>query len=107
MSDRTAADPNELARLGGDFNRVAGEIAGIKRDLEAAVSENGQTGTGEMARALTENYRPGEEVALEFLDLFNQLFVEKGNRLLETGRVFTDVDNSATDRVSRPDSGEE
>ena len=104
MSDHTAADLGDLERAGKDFDQIAGDLTQIKGALNSAVQMYGQVGSGEMGEALKKNYQPGEEVALQFLDLFHDLFIEKGNRLLKTARVFNDTNDDATGLASRPDA---
>ncbi|GAB3451604.1 hypothetical protein [Actinophytocola sediminis] len=99
-----AADPDEVSHGGRAFGELGLEIAGIDRDLNAAVMSYGQRGSGEMGEALEANYRPGEEVAVQFLELFHNLFIEKGNRLWQTGRSLSDTDEEATFVANRPDS---
>ncbi len=107
-NERFAADPDDVSHGGQLFNELSVEIADIKSDFNAAVTSYGQRGTGEMGEALEMNYRPGEEVAVQFLDLFHDLFVAKGNRLWQTGRSLADTNDEATFVASRrdiPDQG--
>lgn len=96
MSDHTAASPDDLARAADDFQQISQQLEQLKNGLTGAIHKDGQVGSGQLAQQLKENYQPGEDVAVDFLKLFSQLFVEKGNLMLQAARVFNDADGDAT-----------
>jgi hypothetical protein len=94
--DRTRVDPAELQR-GGQFldtySRLAGSISGQLRDATTRYARAG--GTGEMGEQFNANYKPGEEKALEFLALLEEVVGGAGKATMKTGVHFSQVSDEA------------
>jgi hypothetical protein len=96
VSDRTRVDPAELQRGGqglDTYSTLAGSISSQMRDATTRYARAG--GTGEMGEQFNANYKPGEEKALEFLALLEEVVGGAGQATTKTGVHFGQVADEA------------
>ena len=96
MSDRLYVDVAALTNGGinlDEWSRLAKDIAAR---MDAAVSlYRNAGGGGEMGEQYNTNYKPGEEKALQFLLLLNEIVGSYSDRTLQVARNFEDTNNEA------------
>ena len=97
MSDRLYVDIAALRQGGVNIEQLSVQSRLIvNRIRQATATYRLAGGTGEMGEKFQENYKPGEEKALLFLKLLEEVIGSAGGSTLEAARHFERTDGDAS-----------
>jgi hypothetical protein len=101
MSDRTSVDIEGLKAAGVDLEKISEQAQQIAKDLLNAVHACAHAGgTGQMGMAFDVNYKPNQEIGMDFLSLFNDAIGSSGVRTSKVARSFADAEQNANQTAS-------
>jgi hypothetical protein len=102
MTDRTSVDIDGLKAGGVDLEAIAQQAQEIARDLINACREYAHAGgTDTMGRQFDLNYKPNEEIGMQFLHLLNDIIGRSGVRTSKTAHAFADTESEANEVAGR------
>ncbi|MFD2420772.1 hypothetical protein [Amycolatopsis pigmentata] len=99
--DRTYVDVEALKAGGVDLERIAEQAQQIRTDLLNAIQACAYAGgTGTMGAQFDENYKPNQQIGVDFLNLFNDAIGTSGVRTSRAARSFADAESDANQAAS-------
>jgi hypothetical protein len=100
-SDLVAADIEALKKGGVDLTRIAETANSIYADLAHDCNAFAIEGDDDIAKTLRTKYEPGEKDGLEFLRMLGITIGTDGEKVVDVGKTFDDMNETANSEVSQ------
>ena len=100
-NDLVAADIEALKRGGVDLTRIAETANSIYADLAHDCNSFAIEGDDDIAKTLRTKYEPGEKDGLEFLRMLGINIGTDGEKVVDVGKTFDDMNETANSEVSK------